>query len=119
MQNVHDPNRRVAAPATMALRQTGTPDPLAPVLAEILDGLRDIREMLRGMRKDYYTVAEVAEMTGRTPYTIRRWLAEGRITATRIEGTGPRGRLLIARDQLQRLVASGLGGEVPATGAAE
>jgi len=118
MQNGRDPNRRISSPAATSLRQTGTPDALVPVLAQILDGLRDIREILGGLRKEMYTVDEVAELTGRTPYTVRRWITEGRISATRIGGTGPRGRLLVARDQLQRLVASGLGGELPAAGAA-
>ena len=46
MQNVHDSSRRVASPATVAVRQTGIPDPLAPVLAEILDGLQEGEEVV-------------------------------------------------------------------------
>jgi excisionase family DNA binding protein len=90
-------------------------DRLAPLLEQILDGLRDIRELLAGQRKELYTIEEVAELTGRTPYTVRRWAKEGRIVVTRVSGTGPRGRLLVARDQLQRLVATGMGGQVPPT----
>ncbi len=89
-------------------------DPLAPVLAQILDGLRDIRDRLAGTRKDWYTIEEVARLTGRTSYSVRRWVKDGRITAIRVNGTGPRGQLLVAQDQIQRLVAAGLGGESPA-----
>jgi excisionase family DNA binding protein len=95
------------------LLHDGTADGLATVLTLILQGVRDILAMLTGARKDYYTVDEVAELTGRTPYTIRRWIAAKRIDATRVEGTGPRGRLLIARDQLDRLIGAGAGGEIP------
>jgi len=86
---------------------------IVPVLAQILDDLRDIREMLSGLRKEWYTIEEVAELTGRTAYTIRRWVKEGRITATRVSGTGPRGRLLVGWDQLRQLIGAGMGGEVP------
>jgi excisionase family DNA binding protein len=86
---------------------------IVPVLGLILDGLRDIRELLSGLRKEWYTIEEVAELTGRTAYTIRRWVKEGRIAATRVSGTGPRGRLLVGRDQLERLIAQGVGGAVP------
>jgi excisionase family DNA binding protein len=92
----------------------GLTELLKPVLEQLLVNVREIRELLAGSHKDWYTVEEVAELTGRTPYTIRRWVKEDRITATRVSGTGPRGRLLIAREQLQRLIAMGKGGEVPA-----
>jgi excisionase family DNA binding protein len=87
---------------------------LGPLLAEILAGVRDLRELLAGVRKEWYTVEELAALTGRSAYTVRRWIATGRLKATRVACAGPRGRLLVARDQLQGLIASGLGGEVPA-----
>jgi excisionase family DNA binding protein len=82
---------------------------LRPVLAE----LELIRATLEARRKPHYTVDEVAELTGRTPYTVRRWISEERIQATRIEGTGPKGRLLIAREEVDALIAAGLGAQVP------
>ena len=87
--------------------------PTTDILQQILQTLREIQQRLAGAHKPYYTVDEVAAMTGRSEYTVRRWISEQRITATRITGTGPRGRLLIARDQLDRLIASGMGAGVP------
>jgi excisionase family DNA binding protein len=91
----------------------GGPDGLGPVLEQILSGLRDIRALLSAARKEYYTAEEIAQLTGRTPYTVRRWVKQGRIAATRVSGTGPRGRLLIAREQVQRLIEEGRGAGVP------
>ncbi len=77
-----------------------------------MTALDEIRNRLAGSHKDWYTVAEVAHLTGRSDYTIRRWIKERRLEAVRVQDTGPRGRLLIARDQLQRLTAAGLGSRV-------
>jgi excisionase family DNA binding protein len=72
-----------------------------------------IRGQLAAKHKPSYTVAEVAELTGRSSYTVRRWIAEGRIKAIRIQGTGPKGRLLVPRDQLESLVSAGMGDAIP------
>src|SRR6266478_5019627 len=58
------------------------------VLEEKLDGLRDL---LSRRRKDSFTVEEIAELTGRSAYTIRRWIALGKLKASRIAEGGPRG----------------------------
>jgi excisionase family DNA binding protein len=71
--------------------------PLLPLIERIFSELEGIRELLSGRRKDLYTTAEVAEATGRSEYTVRRWIAEGLVEAIRVEGTGPRGRLLVPR----------------------
>ena len=89
---------------------------ITQILALLIDLtvlIRDLRDQLEGKRKSHYSVEEVAHLTSRSPYTIRRWLSEGRIIATRIEGTGPRGRLLISRDQVDTLVRQGLASAVP------
>jgi excisionase family DNA binding protein len=83
------------------------------MLQEIRAAIEDIRSQLAGTHKSHYTVEEVAELTGRTPYTVRRWIAEGRLRATRVHGTGPKGRLLISHDQLLGLVEAGLGAQIP------
>jgi excisionase family DNA binding protein len=94
----------------------------AAVVEELISYMREVKELLvridaRTDRqiKEYYTVEEVGELTGRAPFTVRRWIKEGRIEATRVEGTGPKGRLLIHRSQLGKLILSGRGSEVPAS----
>jgi excisionase family DNA binding protein len=87
---------------------------LGPVLAQILDALTEIRERLAGAHKPLLTIEEVAQLVGRAPFTVRRWVKEGRLKATRVSGTGPRGRLLVSQDQVRGLIDAGLGGEVPA-----
>src|SRR5262245_45221120 len=75
--------------------------------------LRGLDERLGRRTKSHLTVEEVAEATGRVAYTIRRWIKEGRIKAQRIQDGGPKGRLLIPRGEIERLIAGGLGAEVP------
>lgn len=91
----------------------GTGDAQTALLERILAGIEDVRAQLAGRVKPHYTVEEIAELTGRSTYTVRRWISEGRIAATRISGTGPKGRLLIARAELEKVIREGLGGAVP------
>jgi len=97
-----------------ALTTTENPSELRPILAKIMADIAGIRSQLAGARKPFYTVEEVACLTGRTPYTVRRWISEKRIRADRVAGTGPKGRLLIAGDQLDTLIVAGQGAEIPA-----
>lgn len=82
-------------------------------LGELFAKLDAIRDLIAQRRKDHFCVEEIAELTGRSAYTIRRWVAEGKLTAIRLRDGGPRGRLLIPRTELERLIAAGRGGEVP------
>ena len=75
------------------------------VAQKILERLDEIGERVNGARKEYLRVEEFGQLTGRSAYTVRRWVAEKRIDAIRIDGTGPRGRLLIPRSELRKLVA--------------
>jgi excisionase family DNA binding protein len=86
---------------------------IAPMLSQILTVLDEIRARLAGSHKPWYTVEEVAQLTGWSEYTIRRWVKEGKLDAVRLQDTGPRGRLLIAHGQLRRLTDAGLGSRIP------
>jgi excisionase family DNA binding protein len=75
--------------------------------------VEDVLRLLAAHRKDMFTVDELAELTGRSAYTVRRWIAEGKLAAIRVTSGGPRGRLLIARAELDKLIASGKGACIP------
>ena len=77
--------------------------------------LMSLHDLLAARRKEHLVVDEVAELTGRSAYTIRRWITEGKLTAIRLRDGGPRGKLLIPRAELERLIAGGKGSNVPAT----
>jgi len=95
----------------------GGPPPAPDAFDRIFGELRAIRELLEQARKPILTVAEVARLVGRSDYTVRRWIAEGQLAATRVLGTGPVGRLLVRRDDLDRLLAAGRATEaLPPTG---
>lgn len=75
--------------------------------------LEALRELLATRRKEHYVVEEIAELTGRSAYTIRRWITEGKLQAIRLRDGGPRGKLLVPRAELERLIAAGRGADVP------
>jgi excisionase family DNA binding protein len=84
-------------------------------LPELESKLTGLRELLSRRRKDHLVVEEVAELTGRSCYTVRRWITEGKLCAIRIRDGGPRGKLLIPRTELDRLIGGGKGGGIPDT----
>lgn len=83
-------------------------------LQAIAATLQSIDEKLAGHTKPTLTVAEASELVIRTEGTIRRWIKCGKLKADRVQGTGPRGRLLIRREALVALLEHGVGEDIPA-----
>lgn len=112
---------RLNPPASRPLRQSASAAPPSNATIEQLiayfqanltkldSRLDEVRDLVAGRSKEHLTVSEVAEMTGRSAYTVRRWISDGRLNASRVSNTGERGRLLIHRDELRRLISGGLG----------
>jgi excisionase family DNA binding protein len=97
-------------------------DDLHELIGSVFAELRVIRDLLQDRRKPFFTVHELAKLFGRSGYTVRTWIKAGRLRATRVSGTGPRGRLLVPLAEVDRLVAAGRATNTPAcglTGAAE
>lgn len=88
-------------------------DPLA-LLTQILDLIQEIHQFVTSRAKSHYTVEEIAHQVGRSEYTVRKWIKDGDISAIRVDGTGPRGRLLIPREEILRLVSQARGSRVSA-----
>src|SRR5262245_34216306 len=98
-------------PSRLRLRMSETNH---AVLKRVLAGVEAIQAHLAGSHKQHYTVNEIATATGRAPFTIRRWITEGKLNAVRIDGTGPKGRLLVPHAELARLIQNGHGEHIPA-----
>lgn len=106
------PRRRIDNAELKTASPSKTPDrsdDLMRVACQILQGIDEIRQILNGRSKSLYSVEEVARLSGRSAYTVRTWIRDGLITATRVEGTGPRGRLLIPHAELAKLLPLGRG----------
>jgi hypothetical protein len=87
------------------------------ILCELQRGQEEIRQQLAGRQKSHLTVEEFGQLVGRAPYTVRTWIRGERINAIRVAGSGPRGRLLIPREEIEKVITAGLGENVPAVAA--
>ena len=72
---------------------------------EILARLRALQGHSTLPHKDYYSVDEVAQYVHRSPYTVRRWILDGKMKAVRVAGSNSHGRKLIPHAELSRLFA--------------
>ncbi len=61
---------------------------IVQLLQDLHGDMSQVLSALQGATKDFYTVEEIAERTGRSGYTVRRWIGEGRLHAERVVGTG-------------------------------
>jgi excisionase family DNA binding protein len=84
------------------------------LIVDLQKEIQSLGERLGQSTKPILTVEEVAALTGRCEYTIRRWIKEGRLPAERVMG-GPNGRLLIRRESLDGLIVMARGESLPGT----
>jgi excisionase family DNA binding protein len=87
----------------------GKADPAVPgelpaLLADVRDLLARFRDAVGGAAQPLYSINDVARYTGRTTEAVRRWVSDGHLKACRVAGTGGRGKLMIHRDELLRLL---------------
>lgn len=83
----------------------GALEPLVHALNKLRSEVHGIRELLIPQVRRYVTVEEAGAIVGRAPFTVRTWIRQGRLKGIRVAGTGRRGRLLISRAELERLIA--------------
>jgi excisionase family DNA binding protein len=70
---------------------------------EILARLRALQGNSTLPNKDFYSVEEVAQYVHRSPYTVRKWILDGKMKAVRVAGSNSHGRKLIPHAELSRL----------------
>ena len=77
---------------------------LQATIVELRGAIRTLQGQLESavvpLRKLYLSTEEVAQLVGRAPYTVRRWIRAGKLVARNVGGAGTRQRYLIHRDEL-------------------
>lgn len=76
-----------------------------------LERIETLLEELVSQRtvKDWYTIAEVAQLLGRAEFTVREWCRLGRVYASKREcGRGRAKEWIISHEELTRLRNEGL-----------
>jgi hypothetical protein len=84
---------------------------VSELLLERLNRIETLLEQLISQRtmKDWYTVAEVAQVLGRAEFTVREWCRLGRIYASkRACGRGHAKEWIISHEELVRIQNEGL-----------
>ena len=80
-------------------------------LASLESMVYEIHQILANQRpqKEWYTVAELAEILGKAEYTVREWCRGGRIYASkRLSGRGNSKEWIVSHEELERLQNEGL-----------
>ena len=59
--------------------------------------------------KEWFSIAEAAEILGRAPFTVREWARLGRINAAKREsGRSRASEWVVAREEIERIANEGL-----------
>ncbi|TWU20727.1 helix-turn-helix domain-containing protein [Bythopirellula polymerisocia] len=86
----------------------------ADILTQLDDRLSRIELALSSYRepqfqKEWYTVAEAAEILGKAPFTVREWCRLERINASkRPSGRGTSSEWMISHSEIERIQNKGL-----------
>ena len=84
---------------------------MSELLVQRLERIETLLEQLISQRtvKDWYTIAEVAQMLGRAEFTVREWCRLGRVSASkRACGRGHAKEWIISHEELTRIQNEGL-----------
>lgn len=84
---------------------------MSELLVQRLDRIETLLEQLVSQRtvKDWYSIAEVAQILGRAEFTVREWCRLGRVYASkRACGRGHAKEWIISHEELTRLQNEGL-----------
>ena len=84
---------------------------LSERLTRIDDSVLEIRDMLseNAQQKEWYGIAEAAEVLGRKPFTVREWCRLGRVNGhKRPGGRGNKPEWIISHDEIIRIRDKGL-----------
>ncbi|QDV43801.1 Helix-turn-helix domain protein [Stieleria neptunia] len=94
-----------------------SPEMSATVALELLRRMASIEKQLNAVLErvnvappqEYYSTADLAELLGKTEYTVREWARAGRIHAEkRATGRGRSREWMIAHNELMRIKSEGL-----------
>ena len=86
-------------------------DGLMAALAQTQALQVEVRDLLLSQKtiKDFYTVAEVAKLLGKSEFTVREWCRNGRVRGQKQgSGRGKHQAWVISHEELQRLQREGL-----------
>lgn len=80
-------------------------------VSQRLERIESLLEQLIKLRtvKDWYTIAEAAQVLGRAEFTVREWCRLGRVYASKREcGRGRSKEWIISHEELTRIQNEGL-----------
>ena len=87
---------------------------IAELLMKLDDRLARIESMLDDPRthqitKEWFSIAEVADLLDRAPFTVREWARLGRINASkRDSGRSKASEWTVSREEVERIANEGL-----------
>ncbi len=87
---------------------------IADLLIKLDDRLARIEMLMQtpqepSISREWFTIAETAELLSRAPFTVREWARLGRINACKREsGRSKSSEWMISREEIERIANDGL-----------